>query len=77
MLSGELFGLRNMGVLFGSIFFTHQIGATLGAFLGGALFDLSGAYLLPLLLGATVLATSSLISSQLKEGPESAPVLVS
>lgn len=67
MLTGELFGLRNMGVLFGAIFFFHQVGATLGAYFGGALFDRSGAYLLSFLLGAAVLATSSFVSHRLRE----------
>lgn len=43
-LVGQIFGTRHMSMLFGFVFFSHQIGAFLGAWLGGRLFDLSGSY---------------------------------
>lgn len=40
----NLFGSANFGALFGVMFLSHQIGAFLGAWLGGLSFQLSGSY---------------------------------
>ncbi len=43
-LVAKLFGARHLGMLFGLVFFSHQIGAFLGAWLGGLNFDVTGNY---------------------------------
>ncbi len=43
-LVARVFGPRYLGALFGIVFFSHQIGGFLGAWLGGYLFDLTGSY---------------------------------
>jgi len=43
-LVAQIFGLRHMGTLFGIVFFSHQLGSFLGAWLGGFLFDQTGSY---------------------------------
>ncbi|MFN4090070.1 MAG: MFS transporter [Alphaproteobacteria bacterium] len=43
-LVSQIFGLRYFATLFGIVFFSHQVGAFLGAWLGGYLFDLTGSY---------------------------------
>jgi MFS family permease len=43
-LVAQIFGARYLGALFGIVFFSHQIGGFLGAWLGGYLFDLTGNY---------------------------------
>ncbi len=43
-LLNAMFGPTNFGALFGVMFLSHQIGAFLGAWLGGLTFDLSGDY---------------------------------
>ena len=43
-LVGQIYGVRNYGLLAGVIFFGHQIGSFLGAWLGGRVFDLTGTY---------------------------------
>ena len=43
-LVGVMFGPRYMATLFGIVFFSHQIGGFLGAWLGGVLFDETGSY---------------------------------
>lgn len=43
-LVAQVYGLRNLSALTGIVFFGHQIGAFLGAWLGGLLFDATGSY---------------------------------
>lgn len=43
-LVAVMFGVRNMGMLFGVVFLSHQVGAFLGVWLGGTLFDAYGSY---------------------------------
>jgi len=40
----KMFGARHLGMLFGLVFFSHQVGAFLGAWLGGLNFDVTGNY---------------------------------
>jgi predicted MFS family arabinose efflux permease len=43
-LVAQMFGLRYMATLFGIVFFSHQMGAFTGVWLGGYLFDTTGSY---------------------------------
>lgn len=43
-LVAQIFGLRYMGMLFGIVFLSHQLGSFLGVWLGGYLFDRTGSY---------------------------------
>lgn len=43
-LVGEIYGVRHLGLLGGVVFFGHQIGSFLGAWLGGRIYDLTGHY---------------------------------
>ena len=43
-LSADIFGRFSVGSIFGLIFLIHQMGAALGSWLAGFLFDLSGGY---------------------------------
>ena len=43
-LVGQMYGVRHLGLLGGVVFFGHQIGSFLGAWLGGRIFDLTGSY---------------------------------
>jgi predicted MFS family arabinose efflux permease len=43
-LIGRLFGLQHFNTLFGLTFLNHQVGAFMGAWLGGATFDMTGSY---------------------------------
>ena len=40
----QVFGVRYMATLFGIVFFSHQVGSFLGAWLGGYFYDLTGTY---------------------------------
>jgi len=43
-LTADLFGKRSVGMLYGWIFFSHQIGAALASYIGGLAYDLTGSY---------------------------------
>jgi MFS family permease len=43
-LIGTVFGPAYMSMLYGVVFFSHQIGAFFGAWLGGKLYDMFGSY---------------------------------
>jgi predicted MFS family arabinose efflux permease len=43
-LVATLFGPRHMSMLFGIVFFSHQVGGFLGAWLGGYIYDGFGSY---------------------------------
>lgn len=43
-LVAQIFGPTYMSMLYGIVFFSHQIGSFLGAWLGGKLFDMTGSY---------------------------------
>ena len=40
----QIFGVRYLAMLSGFVFFSHQFGSFLGAWLGGKLFDTTGSY---------------------------------
>jgi MFS family permease len=39
-----MFGTRHVGMLFGVVFLSHQVGAFIGVWLGGAIYEATGAY---------------------------------
>lgn len=43
-LVAVMFGTRHMGMLFGFVFFSHQVGSFLGVWLGGTLYAATGSY---------------------------------
>jgi len=43
-LVAQIFGPRYMATLFGIVFFSHQVGAFLGVWLGGRIYDATGSY---------------------------------
>ncbi len=43
-LVAQFFGTRHMAMLFGIVFFSHQVGAFLGIWLGGYFFDVTSSY---------------------------------
>src|SRR5260370_41750033 len=44
-LVGQIFGVKYLSTLFSIAFLGHQLGAFIGAWAGGAAFDLTGSYL--------------------------------
>ena len=68
-LVAQIFGVRYLATLFGIVFFSHQVGSFLGVWLGGYLFDLTGAYT-PVWIGAIVLALlAAIVNLPIDERP--------
>lgn len=66
-LVAYIYGIRYMGTLYGIIFLSHQIGAFLGVWLGGRLYDLYGDYTLVWWIGVGVGAFSALVHLPIRE----------
>jgi len=58
----EVFGLASLGTILGTLEFSSQIGAVVGPFLGGWLFDTTGEYVVAFLVSA-VIAVIGLVST--------------
>ncbi|WP_458791571.1 MFS transporter [Yoonia sp. MH D7] len=66
-LVAHLYGVRYMGTLYGIVFFSHQLGSSLGVWLGGALYDAYGTYTHVWWIGIGVGAFSALVHLPIKE----------
>ena len=72
-LVGQIFGLRYLATLFGIVFFSHQIGAFLGIWLGGVAFDATGSYAAVWWGGVALGVISALLHWPIDERPVAAP----
>lgn len=68
-LVAHIYGLRYMGTLYGLVFFSHQLGAFLGVWLGGKLYDIYGDYTLVWWVGVGVGAFSAIVHLPVRERP--------
>ncbi len=68
-LVAYIYGLRYMGTLYGIVFFSHQLGAFIGVWLGGRLYDLYGNYTLVWWVGVGVGAFSAIVHLPVRERP--------
>ncbi len=68
-LIARMFGVGNIGVLFGVAFLSHQIGAFLGAWLGGLLFDFTGSFDAVWLLTAAAGVFAALMHFPIRDRP--------
>jgi MFS family permease len=73
-LVAAMFGVRNMAMLFGVVFFSHQVGAFIGVWLGGWLFDHTGSYDLVWWISIALGLFAALVHWPIREG--AAPPLV-
>ena len=72
-LVASIWGVRYMGTLYGIVFFSHQLGAFLGVWLGGRLYDIYGTYTLVWWVGVGVGAFSALVHLPIRERPAALP----
>ncbi|MCF8507033.1 MAG: MFS transporter, partial [Caulobacter sp.] len=74
-LIARLFGPRYMGTLFGVVFLGHQIGAFVGAWAGGALFDSTGSYDAVWWATAALGLVAALVHLPIPEHPQTAAAI--
>ncbi len=68
-LVAQIFGTRYLGTLFGIAFLSHQVGAFLGVWLGGRLYDATGSYDLVWWLAVALAAVAALLHLPIDERP--------
>ncbi|WP_406721560.1 MFS transporter [Thioclava litoralis] len=68
-LVAQIYGLRYMGTLYGVVFFSHQLGAFLGVWLGGRFYDIYGNYTAVWWVGVGVGLLSAIIHLPVRERP--------
>jgi len=64
-----MFGPRFMATLFGFVFFSHQVGAFIGVWLGGYLYERTGSYDMVWWLGAALGIFAALVNLPIREQP--------
>ncbi|MCL4801302.1 MAG: MFS transporter, partial [Burkholderiales bacterium] len=72
-LIGKLFGQSNLGLLLGLTFFVHQLGAFLGAWLGGVAVEATGSYDALWYADIALAVCAALIPLAVHEGARAAP----
>ncbi len=68
-LVAVMFGPRYMATLFGIVFFSHQVGAFIGVWLGGRVYDTTGSYDIVWWLGVALSVFAALIHLPIQERP--------
>lgn len=66
-LSAELLGSENVGMVYGLISLSHQLGSATGAFVPGLLFDRTGSYNSSLMMAAAALLVATTLSLWIRE----------
>lgn len=66
-LVGQIFGVKYVSMLFGFVFFGHQVGSFLGVWLGGYLFDLTGSYQLVWMISVALAVVAALLNWPIDE----------
>ena len=68
-LVADIFGVKYMATLFGFVFFSHQMGAFAGAWLGGYVFDMTGSYQPVWVVGIVLGVVSALLHWPIRDEP--------
>lgn len=66
-LVATIFGARNLGMLYGFVFLSHQVGSFLGVWMGGRVYDLTGAYDLMWTVSIALAVFSALVHLPVRE----------
>jgi MFS family permease len=74
-LSADIFGRFSVGSVFGTIFFVHQLGAALGSWLGGFMFESFGGYGPAFATASALLIFACVLSLTIDERPRRVPRL--
>jgi predicted MFS family arabinose efflux permease len=62
-----MFGTRHVGMLFGVVFLSHQVGAFIGALLGGSVYEATGSYDLMWVLCIALSVAAALVHLPIRE----------
>jgi predicted MFS family arabinose efflux permease len=68
-LVAQIFGLRHVSMLSGTVFFGHQIGSFCGAWLGGVIFSRSGSYDLAWWIAIALGVLAAIVTAPIDEKP--------
>ena len=68
-LVAQIFGVKYLSMLAGLVFFGHQVGSFLGAWMGGYLFDRTGSYTMAWLIAAGFGIFAALVHLPIVEAP--------
>ncbi len=68
-LVAVMFGPKYMGTLMGIVFLSHQVGAFLGVWLGGVLYDRTGSYDVVWWLGVALGVFAAIVHWPIREAP--------
>lgn len=60
-ITGDVFGVRSLGIVFGTIYVLHQVGGAIGTYVGGFSYDLTGSYTWSLLSCVAVSVISAIL----------------
>ena len=72
-LVAQIFGVRHLAMLSGIVFFSHQLGAFLGVWLGGLAFDATGSYRAVWLVAVGLGVLAGLVNLPIDERPGRRP----
>jgi len=72
-LVAKFFGPTHMATLFGLVMLTHQVGAFFGSWLGGKVFEWTGAYDWFWYVDILLAAAAALVNLPIREAPVGAP----
>jgi predicted MFS family arabinose efflux permease len=73
-LVADIFGRKNVGIVFGWVFCAHQIGAASAAWLGGLARNFTGDYMLAFLTAGGLAITAALLSLRIGRAPQPAQI---
>jgi MFS family permease len=73
-LVAQIFGLKHVSMLSGAVFFGHQIGGFLGAWLGGVIFTRQGSYDLAWWISIALGVFAAIVCAPINERPIPRPV---
>ena len=68
-LVAQIFGVKYLAMLSGFVFFSHQLGSFLGVWLGGLVFDKTGAYDIVWMISIALGVLAALVNLPVDERP--------
>lgn len=69
----SMFGVKNLAMLGGVVFFAHQVGSFLGGWLGGLIYDRTGSYDIAWGIAIALSVIATLLNLPIKEQPVATP----